>query len=203
MPYARNRTFCFYVGSTTPSGETTMSQAAAKTALTGCLAPIDKEGLDALITKGKADPTVIKTLKCKTVAEGRFRHLNLIRTLPHYIVDEPPGLLGDDTAPNPSEASLAALGSCLAVGLHANAVHRGWTVNKLELQLEGDLNITAVWGTGDVSEKPVGFTDVRVKVDMECEGVPKCEIDALVAHVKKGSPVATTFTRPVNLEVSA
>ncbi len=46
------------------------------------------------------------------------------------------GLLGDDTAPNPSEASLAALGSCLAVGLHANAVHRGWIVNKLELQLE-------------------------------------------------------------------
>ncbi len=62
----------------------------------------------------------------------------------------PPGLLGDDTAPNPSEASLAALGSCIAVGLHANAVHRGWKVKKLELQLEGDLNITGVWGTGDV-----------------------------------------------------
>src|ERR1700726_4998679 len=113
-----------------------MSQAAAKTALTGCLAPIDKTGLDELIAKGKADPKVIKTLKCKTVTEGRFRHLNFIRNLPAYVVDEPPGLLGDDTAPNPSEASLAALGSCLAVGLHANAVHRGWIVNKLELQLE-------------------------------------------------------------------
>src|SRR5580700_7700744 len=178
-----------------------MTQAVAKTALTGCLAPIDKEGLDALIAKGKADPSVIKTLKCKTVAEGRFRHLNFVRTLPPYIVDEPPGLLGDDTAPNPSEASLAALGSCLAVGLHANAVHRGWTVNKLELELEGDLNITAVWGTGDVSDKPVGFTDVRVKVDMECEGISPEEVSALVAHVKKWSPVANTFTRPVNLEV--
>ncbi len=112
-------------------------------------------------------------MKCKTVAEGKFRHANYIRNLAPYIVDEPPGLLGDDTAPNPSEASLAALGSCLAVGLHANAVHRGWIVNKLELELEGDLNITAVWGTGDVSEKPVGFTDVRVKVDMECEGIPQ------------------------------
>ena len=28
-------------------------------------------------------------------------------------------------------------------------------------------------------------------------------IDALVTHVKKWSPVANTFTRPVNLEVSA
>jgi uncharacterized OsmC-like protein len=165
------------------------------------LAPIDKGGLLKLIEAGKANPQAIKTLKCKTVAEGRFRHLNYIRDLQPYIVDEPPGLLGDDTAPNPSEASLAALGSCLAVGLHANAVHRGWKVLKLELQLEGDLNITAVWGTGDTSEKPVGFTDVRVNVDMECEGATKAEVEALIQHVKQWSPVANTFTRPVNLEV--
>ncbi|MCB1510544.1 MAG: OsmC family protein, partial [Hyphomicrobiaceae bacterium] len=120
-----------------------MSQ--AQVVLTGCLAPeagdgltpIDSEGLAKLIEAGKANPKAIKTLKCKTVAEGRFRHLNYIRNLEPYIVDEPPGLLGDDTAPNPSEASLAALGSCLAVGLHANAVHRGWKVKKLELALEG------------------------------------------------------------------
>jgi uncharacterized OsmC-like protein len=186
-----------------PREKTTMTAVAQKTVLTGCLAPIDKGGLEQLITNSKANPKVIKTLKCKTVAEGKFRHANYIRNLAPYIVDEPPVLLGDDTAPNPSEASLAALGSCLAVGLHANAVHRGWIVNKLELELEGDLNITAVWGTGDVSEKPVGFTDVRVKVDMQCEGVPQSEIDALVTHVKKWSPVANTFTRPVNLEVSA
>jgi hypothetical protein len=36
---------------------------------------------------------------------------------------------------------------------------------------------------------------------MECEGVPADEISALIAHVKKWSPVANTFTRPVNLEV--
>ena len=170
--------------------------------LTGCLAPIDKTGLDGLIASGKANPQAIKTLKCKTVAEGKFRHANYIRNLAPYIVDEPPALLGDDTAPNPSEASLAALGSCLAVGLHANAVHRGWTVRKLELALEGDLNITGVWGTGDLGEKPVGFTDVRVKVDMECDGVPQADVERLIAHVTKWSPVANTFTRPVNLEVS-
>mgnify|MGYP001544248974 FL=1 len=178
--------------------------------LTGCLTPdtpadgltpIDKDGLGKLIEAGKANPQAIKTLKCKTVAEGRFRHLNYIRNLEPYIVDEPPGLLGDDTAPNPSEASLAALGSCLAVGLHANAVHRGWSVKKLELELEGDLNITAVWGTGDTSEKPVGFTDVRVKVDMECDGISSAEVEALINHVTQWSPVANTFTRPVNLEV--
>ena len=176
-----------------------MSAVKEEVVLTGCLAPIDKGGLDNLIASGKANPKAIKTLKCKTVAEGRFRHLNFIRSLPPYIVDEPPALLGDDTAPNPSEASLAALGSCLAVGLHANAVHRGWKVQKLELFLEGDLNITGVWGTGDLGDKPVGFTDVRVKVDMACENVPQADIDALIQHVLKWSPVVNTFTRPVNL----
>jgi uncharacterized OsmC-like protein len=171
------------------------------TAVTGCLAPIDKEGLEKLIAAGKANPDVIKTLKCRTVAEGRFRHLNFIRSLPPHIVDEPPGLLGDDTAPNPSEAALAALGSCLAVGIHANAVARSIAVFKLELELEGDLNITAVWGTGDLSEKPVGFTDVRVKVKLEADR-PRAELEQLVAHAKAWSPVANTLTRPVNLEVA-
>ena len=123
-----------------------------------CLAPIDREGLLKLIETGKANPKAIKTLKCRTLAGGKFRHANYIRSLPPYIFDEPPQLLGDDTAPNPSEATLAALGSCLAVGLHAHAVHKGWTVRKLELELEGDLNIIAVWGMGDTSDKPVNLT---------------------------------------------
>ena len=173
--------------------------AEANTVLTGCLTPIDKGGLDGLIAQGKENPQAVKTLKCKTVAEGKFRHANYIRNLEPYIVDEPPALLGDDTAPNPSEASLAALGSCVAVGLHANAVDKGWTVEKLELELEGDLNITAVWGTGDLSEKPVGFTDVRIKVDMVAQGIDKVEVDALVHHVIQWSPVFNTFSRPVNM----
>ena len=45
-----------------------MNKVAVKTAdlgpaLTGCLAPIDRKGLDELIAKGKADPKVIKTLE--------------------------------------------------------------------------------------------------------------------------------------------
>lgn len=171
------------------------------TVLTGCLAPIDKDGLDKLIANGKADPTVIKTVKCRTVAEGRFRHLNFIRNLPAHVIDEPPGLLGDDTAPNPSEAVLAALGSCLAVGIHANAVARGIPIIKLEIELEGDINITSVWGVGDITDKPVGFTDVRAQVTFVADR-PREELEQLIHHCKQWSPVANTLTRPVNLEVS-
>lgn len=173
----------------------------APTAMTGCLSPIDKGGLDELIAKGRANPGAVKTLKCRTVAEGRFRHLNMIRTLPAHVIDEPPALLGDDTAPNPSEAALAALGSCLAVGIHANAVARGITVRKLEIELEADINITAVWGTGDTSPKPVGFEAVRARVHLDADA-PKEDLDALIAHAAVWSPVANTFTKPVALDVT-
>lgn len=165
-----------------------------------CLAPIDKNGLEQLISKSKANPHAVRTLKARTVAEGRFRHLNFVRNLPAHVIDEPPGLLGDDTAPNPSEALLAALGSCLAVGIHANAVARDIVVRRLELELEADINITAVWGTGDVSPKPVGFEDVRVSVHFDADA-PKETLDALVAHAVRWSPVANTYTKPVTLTV--
>lgn len=181
-----------------------MSAAVTKpaTAMTGCLAPIDKSGLEGLIAKGRENPAAIKTVKCRTIAEGKFRHLNMIRNLPAHIVDEPPVLLGDDTAPNPSEAALAALGSCLAVGIHANAVARDITVRSLELELEADINITSVWGTGDTSPKPVGFDAVRVKVHLDADA-PQAELDKLIAHATTWSPVANTFTKPVALDVSA
>lgn len=165
------------------------------------LDPIDREGLERLAALGKADPSVVKTVRCRTVAEGKFRHLNFIRNLEVHVIDEPPALLGEDTAPNPSEAVLAALGSCLAVGIHANAVSRGICIERLEVELEGDLNITSVWGTGDLSEKPVGFTEVRAKVKLEADR-PDEELAQLIEHSRNWSPVANSLTRPVHLVVS-
>lgn len=162
------------------------------------LAPISKDGLQILATRSRSTPEAVRTLLCRTVAMGRFRHANHVRDLPALYIDEPPGLLGDNTAPNPSEAALAALGSCLAVGLHANAVARGIRIQSLELELEGDLNISAVWGTGDTSEKPVGFTDVRIRVHLDADCPPE-ETDALIDHACRWSPVFNTFARPVNL----
>jgi len=163
---------------------------------------IDKDALKVLSDKGKADATAVRTVRCKTVAEGkRFRHLNYVRNLPAHIVDEPPALLGDDTAPNPTEALLAALGSCVAVGLQANAVARGWTIRAIEVELEGDINITSVWGTGDLSPKPLGLTAVRIKARVEADGATPAELDELVAHAAKWSPVLNTVTNPVPVAV--
>ncbi len=164
--------------------------------------PIDRDALVKLSEKGKANPSATRTLKVRTVLETKFRHLNYVRDLPAHVIDEPPGLLGDDTAPNPSEAVLAALGSCLSVGIHANAVLQKIHLTKVELELEADINITAVWGTGDLSEdKLVGFSAIRAKAHVEGDA-PREKLDALVRHSDRWSPVANTLRFPVPVTVT-
>ncbi|MES2000039.1 MAG: OsmC family protein [Pseudomonadota bacterium] len=177
-----------------------MSEVAALK-MTTVLEPIDKAGLAALAEKGKANPLNLVTLKSRTVCESKFRNLTYVRDLPAHVIDEPPHLLGDDTAPNPSEAALATLGSCLSVGLHANAVARGITLSKIELELEGDIIVTAVWGVGDLSDKTLGFSDVRVKVHLEGDA-SRDELADLVAHANRWSPVANTLRNPVGVDVA-
>ena len=164
--------------------------------------PVLKAELETLIARGKADPKAIRTLRCRTVAQGRFTQLNFIRNLPPQPVteDEPDGLSSEDLAPNASEALLAAFGSCLAVGIHANAIARNIPIRRLELELEADINTTAVWGTGDIDPKPIGFETVRVAVGIEAEA-SRDSLDALIKHATLWSPVANTLHNPVHLDV--
>ena len=163
---------------------------------------INLEGLKELQVKSKNTTNPIKTLKCRTVAVEKYRQENYIRDLDVHIIDEPHVLLGDDTAPNPSEAVLAALGSCIAVGIQANLVNRGINFTKIELKLEGDIDISAVWGTGELTEKTIGFTSIRVKVDLESD-LDKKQRDELIEHVLNFSPVTGSLRNPVEVKYVA
>ncbi len=166
-------------------------------------APLTKAAIDALISKAKADPSATRTLRCRTVARGRFSQLNYIRDLPPQTVieDESEGLLGEATAPNASEALLAAFGSCLAIGIHANAVAQNIPIRSLELEVAADLNTTAVWGAGDLQPKTIGFEAVRVSVRLHAD-VSRETIEALIRHAVLWSPVANTLHNPVHLDVA-
>ncbi|GAB3030397.1 OsmC family protein [Mycobacterium bourgelatii] len=162
---------------------------------------IDAEGLDRLSCNAKADPsTGRKTLRAKTVCESGFRNMTYVRDLAPMLVGEPPALLGDDSAPNPSEVTLAALGSCISVGLLANATHRGVTLTKIEVEMEGDIDISAVWGVGDTpADKALGITAVRCKVtlagDADDDTLKEIHDNAIA-----WSPVVNTFRRPASVD---
>src|ERR1700712_5394737 len=139
------------------------------------LVPIERRELQAVTERGKADPTAVRTLRCRTVAQGRLSQLNYIRNLPPQPVmeDETEGLLGETTAPNASEALLAALGSCLSIGIHANAVGQGIPIRSLELSVEADINMTSVWGSGDLHPKTIGFEAIRGSVSIHADASRK------------------------------
>lgn len=166
-----------------------------------------KAEIQKMIAKSKVDPADVRTFKCRTVARGRFSQLNYVRDLPPQRVmedqpaDRPGASLGETTAPNASEALLAALGSCLAVGIHANAVAQNITVRSLELDVEADINTTAVWGAGNLTPKTIGFEAIRVSVRLDAD-VSRTRLEALIQHATLWSPVANTLYNPVHLDVA-
>jgi uncharacterized OsmC-like protein len=162
---------------------------------------IDAAGLDRLSCNAKDDPnTGKKTLKATTRCESGFRNLTYVRDLAPMLVGEPPALLGDDAAPNPSETVLAALGSCIAVGLLANATHRGVTLTKIEVTMEGDIDISAVWGVGDTpTDKVLGFSAVRCHVTLASEADPAV-LQEIHDNAVQWSPVVNTLRRPATVD---
>ncbi|MEV0226798.1 OsmC family protein [Streptomyces sp. NPDC050704] len=173
-----------------------------QTVPTSGLESIDADGLEALASSAKADPsTGRKTLKAVTTCEGGFRNLTQIRTLEPVLVSEPCHLLGDDAAPNPSEMALAALGSCVSVGLLANATQRGVTLSRIEVAMEGDIDISAVWGVGDTPEgKTLGFSAVRCSVTLAGDADDEV-LGEIKDNAMRWSPVVNTFTS--NVEISS
>lgn len=149
------------------------------------------------------DPAATRTLRCRTVARGRLHQLNYIRDLPPQPVmeREADGLLSEAMAPNASEALLAAFGSCLATGIHANALAHRIPIRALELELEADINTTAAWGAGDLHPQTIGFETVRVSVRLDADA-PREVLAALVRHATLWSPVANTLHNPVHLDVT-
>lgn len=164
------------------------------------LQPIDKDALRALAQKNIDNPEgAKKTVRTHTEADGLFRNVTQIRNLEPVLVSEPPALLGDDSAPNPTEVAQAALAACISVGIQAIATNRGVTLTKIAIDIEGDIDISPTWGVGDLAEdKRPGVSDVRVKVELEGDA-DRETLDQIHKDAITWSPVVNTYTRPAKL----
>jgi uncharacterized OsmC-like protein len=143
----------------------------------------------------------VHRLRCRTVATGRLGHRTYIRELPPLGREAADASsLTDEASATPCEALLAALGSCLAIGIHANAVARAIPIRHLDIEIAGELGLAAQWGTGNLTPKPLGFETITVRVHIEAD-VPREMLEALVEHTAMWSPVANTLHNPVHLDV--
>jgi len=128
---------------------------------------------------------------------GGFRNEIRVRDLPPTYADEPTLLGGTNTAANPVEQVLGALGSCLAIGYTAGAVARGITIDDLRIELEGNIDLPVFFGLADGH---AGYERVDARVYLTSDA-PAEVLEALHADVIRTSPVGNTLERPAALLV--
>jgi uncharacterized OsmC-like protein len=151
-----------------------------------------------LVEQIRANPAVAKTHWASHVRwAGAFRSESQSRNQPRVPSDEPAALGGDDTAPNPVEQLLGALGNCLAVGYAANATVAGIRIDSLELEVEGDIDLHTFLGLANGN---AGFETIAVKVRLTSDAEPEA-LERLHAKVVGTSPVGHTLGRAVPLRI--
>ncbi|MBL9036525.1 MAG: OsmC family protein [Rhodospirillaceae bacterium] len=128
-------------------------------------------------------------------SEGRFgRHV--------VIVDEPKGFGGEDSAANPAEVLLAALGTSLSVTLRCHAALLGIAVGRITVELAGDLDIRGFFDADPAVRS--GFQDIRLKVAIESQATPD-QLSRLLAAADRGCPMLDTCrgTTPITIELAS
>ncbi|MGD0883463.1 MAG: OsmC family protein [Thermodesulfovibrionales bacterium] len=99
---------------------------------------------------------------------------------------------GTNLAPNPIELLLSAIGACIEAAFYEFAVHEGFTIHSLSVDVEGTLDLRGLFMLDDVS---AGFQDVRYIFAIETpdeEGKVRELAEKVVAHC----PVVDSLIKP-------
>lgn len=168
------------------------------TTTTKTINDVDLEAVGNLVSAIKDDPAVADTVwKASVDWKGGFRSEAQSREFEPVPSDEPLALGGEDTAPNPVEQLLGALGNCLAVGYAANASAAGIELKDLKIELEGDLDLHTFLGLDDGN---AGYETISATVQIESDAAA-AQLEQLHEKVIATSPVGHTLERPVAVSV--
>lgn len=144
-----------------------------------------------------ADPAAgASTWTARTTWTGAFTSRSEARGHGPIFSDEPELLAGGNTAANPVEYVLAALGSCLAVGYAAAAAARGIELRDLEIELSGTIDLRVFLGLEDGH---AGYDRIEAVARVDSDAAD-ADLQALHEHVIRTSPVGNTIERPVTLD---
>lgn len=116
--------------------------------------------------------------------------------------DEPVGIGGTDTAPNPVEILLAALGSCQEITYKAYAQALQIPLDSVSLQLDGDIDLRGFFAV-DPQIRP-GFQKITGVVTVETpESVSTEQVEQLKGVVDQHCPVLDMLGAvPTNLTLN-
>jgi uncharacterized OsmC-like protein len=108
--------------------------------------------------------------------------------------DEPPELLGQNSAPNPQELLMAAFNACIMVGYVATASVMGIDLESVEIETTGELDLRGFLGI-DEKVKP-GYDSIEYTVRLKGDGSAE-QFQAVHSNVLKTSPNYFNVAQPV------
>ncbi len=111
--------------------------------------------------------------------------------------DEPPELLGKNTAPNPQELLFTAMNACMLVGYVVGASFKGITLEKLEIETEGELDLRGFLGIDDTVK--AGYDSIQYTVRIKGDGTPE-QFQEIHDTVIKTSPNRFNLASPIRLD---
>lgn len=112
-------------------------------------------------------------------------------------IDEPHELGGSNSQANPQEYLLAALNACMTVGYVAQCSVRGITIESLEIQTEGDIDLRGFLGLDPKVAN--GYESLRYTVRIKGDGT-KAQFAEVHEAVMATSPNYFNLSRPVALK---
>ncbi|HCL90285.1 MAG TPA: peroxiredoxin [Candidatus Atribacteria bacterium] len=140
----------------------------------------------------------IRTYKAQTEWLEGFKTETEVRKF-KVGIDEPLELKGTNTAPNPVEMILTALGGCVAVTYRAYARKFGVEIEGLTINLEGD-TVHGGWTDKEGRERR-GFKQIRYEVKIKTNA-PEEKIQQLHKLVKEKCSVSDMLINPTNVKGS-
>jgi len=108
--------------------------------------------------------------------------------------DQPSTLLGTNKGPNPFEYLLTALSSCLTTSLVYQAAAQGITIDALESDYEGDINLQGTLGVNPNVRK--GYEEIRVKMKVRSD-----EDEARLHALLQNSPILDVIRNPTTVTI--
>ena len=115
----------------------------------------------------------------------------------HVDVDEPLELLGENTAPNPQEMLMTALNACIMVGYVAGAAVNGITLEQLQIETSGELDLRGFLGIDE--RVPPGYESIRYTVRIKGNGTGE-QFRQIHDTVCRTSPNYFNISRPIRLD---
>ncbi len=112
-------------------------------------------------------------------------------------VDEPCELLGENTAPNPQELLMTALNACIMVGYVVGASVEGITLEKVEIETHGQLDLRGFLGI-DPGVRP-GYESIQYTVRLKGNGSEE-QFRKIHDTVCRTSPNYFNVSQPIRID---